>query len=123
MNQSTIVLIVIAILGIFIFGALLKQFRRAFLVPEGYVGLLYHKGKFIEVLNAGRHIRWGLHYNLDAQDLRKTSLIVAGQDVLTADNVGLKLSLLLTYQITDAVKAAHETQNWHGNGGWTLARY
>src|SRR5439155_1089485 len=82
------------------------EFRHAFLVPEGYAGLLYHKGKFVEVLHAGRHIRWGRHYTLDAQDVRKASLLVAGQDVLTADNVGLKLSLLVTYQIAEPVKAA-----------------
>ncbi len=93
----------------------IAQFRRAFLVPEGYAGLLYHKGKFVEVLPAGRHIRWGRHYTLDAQDVRKASLLVAGQDVLTADNVSLKLSLLVTYQVSDPVKAAHETQNWQGD--------
>jgi regulator of protease activity HflC (stomatin/prohibitin superfamily) len=99
-----------------IFAAIkLAQFRRAFLVPEGYAGLLYHKGKFVEVLRAGRHIRWGRHYTLGAQDVRKASLLVAGQDVLTADNVGLKLSLLVTYQMSDPVKAAHETQNWQGD--------
>ncbi len=93
----------------------LAQFRRAFLVPEGYAGLLYHKGRFIEVLSAGRHIRWGRHYTLGVQDVRKASLLVAGQDVLTADNVGLKLSLLVIYQIGDPVKAAHETQNWQSD--------
>jgi regulator of protease activity HflC (stomatin/prohibitin superfamily) len=101
-------------LAIFV-GVRLARFRRAFLVPEGYVGLLYHKGKFTELLRVGRHIRWGRHYTLDVQDLRKTSVLVAGQDVLTADNVGLKLSLLVTYQVSDPVKAAHETQNWHGD--------
>jgi regulator of protease activity HflC (stomatin/prohibitin superfamily) len=96
-------------------GIKLAQFRRALLVAEGYVGLLYHKGKFVEVLRPGRHIRWGRHYTLDAQDVRKASLLVAGQDVLTADNVGLKLSLLVSYQIADPAKAAHETQNWHND--------
>lgn len=91
------------------------QFRRAFLVPEGYVGLLYHQGKFLEVLRPGRHIRWGQHYTLNAQDIRKTLLLVTGQDVLTADNVGLKLSLLVSYQIADPVKAAHETQGWQSD--------
>jgi regulator of protease activity HflC (stomatin/prohibitin superfamily) len=99
-----------------IFAAIkIAQFRRAFLVPEGYAGLLYHKGKFVEVLRAGRHIRWGRHYTLDAQDVRKASLLVAGQDVLTADSVALKLSLLVTYQVSEPVKAAHETQNWQGD--------
>jgi regulator of protease activity HflC (stomatin/prohibitin superfamily) len=115
MNYHALVLIVIAIFGSIIAAAILKDFRRAFLVPEGYVGLLYHKGKFIEILRAGRHIRWGRHFTLDAQDVRKASVLVAGQDVLTADNVGLKLSLLVTYQVADPVKAAHETQNWQGD--------
>jgi regulator of protease activity HflC (stomatin/prohibitin superfamily) len=48
-------------------------------------------------------------------DLRKTSVVVPGQDILTADNVSLKLSVLVTYQVTDAAKAAHETQNWLGD--------
>jgi len=93
----------------------LFKLRRAFLVPEGYAGLLYHKGKFVKVLDAGCHIRWGRHYTIDAQDLRKTSLLVASQDILTADSVGLKLSVIVTYRVMDPVKAAHETQNWRGD--------
>lgn len=115
MNYNITLVIIIAVFGSVIVAVLAKEFRHAFLVPEGYAGLLYHKGKFVEVLRAGRHIRWGRHYTLDAQDVRKASLLVAGQDVLTADNVGLKLSLLVTYQVTDAAKAAHETQNWQGD--------
>src|SRR6185503_7001513 len=113
MKHEILFIIGIAIFALIFGYAFLKDLRRAFLVPQGYAGLLYHKGKFVEVLNAGRHIRWGRHFTLDAQDLRKTSLLVAGQDVLTADNVALKLSLLVTYQVTDPAKAAHETQNWH----------
>ena len=112
MNHEILFAIGVAIMGAVIAVAVVKAFRRAFLVPEGYAGLLYHKGKFVMVLGAGRHIRWGRRFTLDAQDLRKATVLVAGQEVLTADNVGLKLSLLVTYQVTDPVKAAHETQNW-----------
>jgi regulator of protease activity HflC (stomatin/prohibitin superfamily) len=115
MNHEILFVIGFAILGAVIAFAVVKDFRRAFLVPEGYAGLLYHKGKFAQVLGAGRHIRWGRHFTLDAQDLRKAAMLVAGQEVLTADNVGLKLSLLLTYQVADPAKAAHETQNWQGD--------
>ena len=103
MNYNILFVIVIVIVASVIVAALAKEFRHAFLVPEGYAGLLYHKGMFVEVLGAGRHIRWGRYYTLDAQDVRKASLLVAGQDVLTADNVGLKLRLLVTYQVTDPV--------------------
>ena len=115
MNYNILIVFVIAILGSVIVAAIAKEFRHAFLVPEGYAGLLYHRGKFVEVLGAGRHIRWGRHYTVDAQDVRKAALLVAGQDVLTADNVGLKVSLLVSYQVTSPVQAAHETQNWQGD--------
>src|SRR4051794_11878538 len=109
MNYENIIAFgVIGLMLVIFAGIKLAQYRRAFLVPEGYVGLLYHKGKFVEVLQIGRHIRWGRHYTVDAQDIRKTSLLVAGQDVLSADNVGLKLSLLMTYQLVDPAKAVHE---------------
>jgi len=112
MNYIILVVIVIAGFGSVIVAALAKEFRHAFLVPEGYAGLLYHKGKFVGVLGAGRHIRWGRHFTLGAQDLRKAALLVSGQEVLTADHVGLKLSLVVNYQVTDPAKAAHESQNW-----------
>ena len=89
-----------------------KKLRHAFDVPEGWAGLVYHHGLFVRRNNAGRHVIWGFGWTVKLIDLRKTSLLVAGQEVLTADNVGLKLSLLVTSQITDPAKAAHETQNW-----------
>jgi regulator of protease activity HflC (stomatin/prohibitin superfamily) len=115
MNINILVVIVSAIFAGILITALAKAFRHAFLVPEGYAGLLYHKGKFLKVLGAGRHIRWGRHFTLGAQDLRKAALLVAGQEVLTADNVGLRISLQVTYQVTDPAKAAHDTQNWQGD--------
>ena len=117
MNYDILITIGVALGVLLAVLAALKfpRFRHAFLVPEGYAGLLYHKGKFVEVLGAGRHIRWGRHFTLGAQDLRKAALLVAGQEVLTADNVGLKLSVLVSYQVTDPVKAAHETQHWQGD--------
>ena len=116
MNDS-FTFLVIAIAMLIVTVALLKigKVRYVHDVPEGYAGLLYHKGRFVEALGAGRHVRWGRFYSTHLHDLRKSSLLVAGQDVLTADNVGLKLSLLVNYQVTDPAKAAHETQNWQGD--------
>jgi regulator of protease activity HflC (stomatin/prohibitin superfamily) len=117
-NMDYNILVTVGIFGFFgvaIFAMVLKDWRHALNVPEGQVRLLYHKGKFVEVLAAGRHIRWGRHYTWNLLDVRKASLQVAGQEVLTADNVGLKMNLLVTYQIADPAKAAHETQNWQGD--------
>jgi regulator of protease activity HflC (stomatin/prohibitin superfamily) len=112
MTYEILFITAIGFIGAIIALAAASHFRQAFLVPEGYAGLLYHRCKFEKVLHAGRHICWGRHYTLDALDLRRTTLAVAGQEVMTADSVTLKLSLVVTYQILDPAKAAHETQNW-----------
>ena len=114
-NELMQIIAIAAVVGVIIGLPWLFKLRRAFLVPEGYAGLLYERGKFVEVLRAGEHIRWGRKFSLGVSDLRKTSVLVAGQEVLSADNVGLKASLLVTYQVVDPAKAAHETQNWHGD--------
>jgi regulator of protease activity HflC (stomatin/prohibitin superfamily) len=108
-------LIVILIVAGLAWLLMCKIFRQVFLVPEGSTGLLYHHGLYVRRSNAGRHIVWGRGWTINLMDLRKTSLNVHSQDVLTADNVGLKVSLVVTYQVTDPVKAAHDTQNWLGD--------
>ena len=110
------ILLIIGIAGVVIAGVIampaIKNLRHVFRVPEGWTGLVYHHGLYMRRNNAGRHVLWGFGWTMNLIDLRKTSLLVAGQEVLTADSVGLKLSLLVTYQVTEPVKAAHETQNW-----------
>jgi regulator of protease activity HflC (stomatin/prohibitin superfamily) len=90
-------------------------FRHKFIVAEGQAGLVYRHGVFVRQIKAGRHVIWGFGWTVNTVDLRKTSVVVPGQDVLTSDSVGLKLSLLLTYQVADPAKASHESQNWYGD--------
>ena len=113
MNTETVILIAVA--AIFAAGtiaSLVGRYRHAFTVAEGFAGLLYRDGKFVERLGVGRHVRWGRRFGLNTVDLRRTQLAIAGQEVLTADNVGLKLTLSVTYQLADPVLAAHGTQSW-----------
>lgn len=113
MNYNIILAIaVIAALAGVIVPVAIKRWRHVFCVPEGWTGLMYHHGLYVRRNNAGKHVVWGVGWTMNQVDLRKASLLVAGQEVLTADNVSLKLSLLVTYQIAEPVKATHETQNW-----------
>ena len=108
-------MIVVAIFAGVIALPVIKKLRYAFDVPEGWAGLVYHHGLYVRRNNAGRHVLWGFGWTMNLIDLRKTSLLVAGQEVLTADSVSLKISLLVTYQVTEPVKVAHETQNSLGD--------
>ena len=114
MKYEIIIYIIVAVAALFALAKLPKLYH-AFIVPEGYVALLYRNGKFVEQLAPGRHARWGRNVTLELADTRKAFLAVASQEVLTADNVGLKLSLFVTYQVNDPVKAKHETQNWYSD--------
>jgi regulator of protease activity HflC (stomatin/prohibitin superfamily) len=107
--------IVIAILLLVFAILVIGKVRYTHIVSEGHTGLLYHQGKFVRVLAPGRHVHWGRHFTVRWVDVRRASLLIAGQDVLTADSVGLKLSLLVTYQVVDAIKATHDTQNWQSD--------
>src|SRR5438045_1833257 len=108
--ELTIAIAILAFLSICGLGVL-PAYRHAYIVPEGYAGLLYGNGKFLRLLGVGRHVVWGRNRNLNLSDLRKGFINVTGQEVLTADNVSLKASLLISYQVDNPVKAAHETQN------------
>src|SRR5579863_7303555 len=108
-------MIFIVLIGGFIAIGAIHELRHVFRVPEGWTGLVYHHGLYVRRNNPGRHVLWGRGWTMNLVDLRKTSLLVAGQEVLTADNVSLKLSLVVTHQVTDPIKAAHETQYWHAD--------
>ncbi len=92
-----------------------QKFRHVFCVAEGCTGLLYQHGLYVRRNNAGRHAVWGRGWTMRPVDLRKLSLAVAGQEILTADNIGLKGSLHISCQVTDPAKAMHDTQNWQGD--------
>ena len=92
-----------------------RGFRSEFVIREYECGLLYRHGKFQGRLEAGRHVRWGRGFALATVDLRKQTFPVAGQEVLSADNVGLKVSVAVTVQVADPLKAMHEVQDWRGH--------
>lgn len=73
-------------------------------VPAGHVGAWFSDGQFAETLPAGRHVFWkGIaDTKLVPVDTRELILDVAGQEIMTADKVTLRLNALVTYRIADA---------------------
>lgn len=114
-TEATIAIIIGAVIGAAVLATVASHFRHAFTVADGFAGLLYRDGKLVERLDAGRHVRWGCRFALSALDLRRAHLAIAGQEVLTADNVGLKLTLAVTYQVADPILASHATQSWYAD--------
>lgn len=78
-------------------------------------GLKYVKGRFKQVLPPGQYWVWCL---LDSTTIRKVDIrpqyaSVPGQAVLTADGIGLKISLTAVYAISDPATAINQVADYH----------
>ena len=77
------------------------------IVDEGFVGLYFLDGKYVETLNPGRYLFWrnAGKVKVVTQDARERMLDVNGQDIMTSDKVSLRINAVITYQIKDPLKA------------------
>lgn len=85
---------------------------KGYIVPESFIGLLYEDGAFVKSLKPGRHtfkFKWFHKIQRDIKliDMRERSLTIKGQEILTADKVAIRVSLLVYYRVRDAEGAAH----------------
>ncbi|MBX9687194.1 MAG: slipin family protein [Candidatus Obscuribacterales bacterium] len=86
---------------------------KKIIVWEYQQGLLYRNGAFKKTLGAGAYWIWSPNDSLVVLDSRRQTITLSGQEIITADNVGVKLSMLLTYRIADAAKATNQSSSWY----------
>jgi regulator of protease activity HflC (stomatin/prohibitin superfamily) len=66
--------------------------------------LLFRDGRFDKILAPGKHTLFGKGVTTLTLDRRPQLIVIPGQEVLTKDGLGLKLSVVAQYQIEDAPK-------------------
>ena len=93
-------------------GELLLRMIRHITIHETEVGLLYRKGRFERLLEAGRHRLVGLQVRVTRVDTRRRLLTVGSQEVLTSDSVQLRFSVLVAFRVTDPARATHEFESY-----------
>lgn len=89
---------------------------REIVVPQSHVALLYEDGAFARVLGAGKH-EFKKLFDKTARtatfvDLRERSITLKGQEILTADKVAIRVSLLVYFRVKDAVAAIHNVASY-----------
>lgn len=67
-------------------------------------GLRYRKGMFVNTLGAGRYWSFRPSTTIVVEDLREQLLVIPGQEMLTADNLSVKVSLAVRHRTLDARK-------------------
>ncbi|MDH3886355.1 MAG: SPFH domain-containing protein, partial [Desulfobacterales bacterium] len=100
--------IIFGFLGVYIFS---KSFKKIVL-KEYESGLLYKNGKFKKLLGAGRYWTNGWTTEITRVDGRLKTDTIPGQEVLTQDQVGLKISIGIQYQIENPEKAFHISESY-----------
>lgn len=83
-------------------------------VPAYETVLLFRDGVLMEQLREGLHVFWKGTGKLAFKsiDRREQVADVAGQEIMTADKVTLRVNLVITYQVQDPVAAATRTADY-----------
>jgi regulator of protease activity HflC (stomatin/prohibitin superfamily) len=87
--------------------ALLATFFRRVTVFEFERGVRYRNGRVAGTLEPGVHWIAPFFTTVTRVDVRPAFVAVPGQEVLTADGVGLKLTVVAKYQVADAERAVN----------------
>lgn len=76
-------------------------------------GLLYREGKFEGLLEPGRYryTRWD-DVKVTPVSKRIMSEVVSGQEILTSDKIGIRVSLIAVYSISDPVVAINSVESY-----------
>lgn len=101
----------IAFVGAVGLMALIWRLITKITVPESYVGLLYRNGRFRRRLAPGRYYLPRIGTQCSLIDTRWRVLLVGGQEVITQDNISLKLSLAVTWRVVDPEQSVHVVQD------------
>jgi regulator of protease activity HflC (stomatin/prohibitin superfamily) len=94
-------------------SALADRVLDSYAVEKGHAGVLFEDGQYVETLAPGRYAFWKnvAKVALVPVDMRETMLDVAGQEIMTADKVTLRMNTVITYRVVDAKIAVTATDD------------
>src|SRR5206468_10039931 len=84
-------------------------------------GLRYEDGVLTDILGAGRYtiprqVDLGLYRSPKVEvalvDVRERDLTIKGQEILTADKVAIRVSIIVQFRVSDPRAAMHEVENY-----------
>jgi len=79
-------------------------------------GLKFRDGKFVGVLEPGRYrlARWLAKDEVRTLDLRFQTMTIQGQEILTADKITVRLTVLAKFRVVDPAAAVMKVDNYVG---------
>lgn len=95
--------------------------RQEIIIKDTHRGLWYEDGVLVKVLEAGRHVIprpidltfWRRpRVEVSLVDMRERDLTIKGQEILTADKVSIRISIVVQYSVVDPRAALHAVANY-----------
>ena len=104
------------------------MFEREIFIKDTHRGLWYEDGVLVKVLGAGRYelpkpelfpelrrllgLKRKPKVVVDLVDMRARDLTIKGQEILTADKVAIRVSILVQFAVVDPKAALHAVANY-----------
>jgi regulator of protease activity HflC (stomatin/prohibitin superfamily) len=98
--------------AVFITALILLIAIRQVVVFEYERGLRYDGGRFKAVLEPGSYWIFPRRTRIAKVDIRPAHVTVPGQELISSDGVGIKITLSAKYQIKDPSKAVHSIASY-----------
>jgi regulator of protease activity HflC (stomatin/prohibitin superfamily) len=95
--------------------------QREIIIKDTHRGLWYEDGKLLRILEAGRYLvprplNLGFVRRPKVEvvliDVRERDLTIKGQEILTADKVAIRVSIIVQFRVTDPRAALHEVASY-----------
>jgi regulator of protease activity HflC (stomatin/prohibitin superfamily) len=93
--------------------------QRSIIIKDTHRGLWYEDGVLVKVLEAGRYklpllqgLPWRPAVEVTLVDVRERELTIKGQEILTADKVAIRVSIIVQFRVTDPRAAIHEVEKY-----------
>jgi regulator of protease activity HflC (stomatin/prohibitin superfamily) len=83
-------------------------------VEAGHAGLLFKNGRHEATLGAGLYALWKgvARARVAVVELREQTADVAGQEIMTADKVTLRLNAVVTFKVADPLRAVSAAEDY-----------
>jgi regulator of protease activity HflC (stomatin/prohibitin superfamily) len=102
---------ILAIIAFLLISVAALTIRRC-VILEYQRGLLYNQGKFVSILEPGPHFYFSLYQMVKMVDIRTVTVTIPAQEVLSSDNVGIKISLAASYRVSDPYLVINKVFNY-----------
>lgn len=98
----------------FIALLVMRTFFTRVAATPGFSTLVYRNARLVSVISVGARYYFSRGLQLRHVDLRRRAITVPSQEVLTADQLSVRITLAAVIQVTDAVRAIEAVDHYEG---------